>query len=290
MLELARVVSSVLTRLAEQGVSETPLEREWASILQTDEDEAEYCRSAARLGLDPYSMPEEYGDTILRAAEILPGELFGDFVDAAGPELMGDSLEWVARQSAEIESLHTTGKPGSRAAQDIGRLREQLSRSAVPHQQPWRLGWEQARRLRDVSQVGPLDMFDVKRYISSGVSPSPDGSLHVLGGLNGRGAAVAVLGRRSRPSGERFALARSMWHFIWEDGTYFLVTGAYTDRLKTERAFAAELLAPAAGIAEKLGVDPHSATEEDLEDVAQHFGVQPVLVSHQVRNQLMGAR
>jgi Zn-dependent peptidase ImmA (M78 family) len=78
-----------------------------------------------------------------------------------------------------------------------------------------------------------------------------------------------------------------MWHFVWEPGHYFVVTGAYTDRLKTERAFAAELLAPAAGIAERLGVDPRYATEEDLEEVAGHYGVQPLLISHQVRNQLM---
>jgi hypothetical protein len=53
--ELELLVTGTLTRLSEQGVTGTVLEKEWAAIQQTDPDEAEYCRAAARLGLDPYS-------------------------------------------------------------------------------------------------------------------------------------------------------------------------------------------------------------------------------------------
>jgi hypothetical protein len=53
--ELELMIAGTLTRLAEQGITGTVLEKEWAAIQQTDPDEADYCRAAARLGLDPYS-------------------------------------------------------------------------------------------------------------------------------------------------------------------------------------------------------------------------------------------
>jgi Zn-dependent peptidase ImmA (M78 family) len=73
---------------------------------------------------------------------------------------------------------------------------------------------------------------------------------------------------------------------LYEDDPLFLVTGAYTDRQKMERAFAAELLAPAKGIAERLGGTPDVVLLEDLEEVAQYFRVSPMVVEHQVENQL----
>jgi hypothetical protein len=282
-LELGRMVSGVITRLKEQGINGTSLEKEWIEILQTDEEEAEYCKAAARLGLDPYSMPEEYESTILRAAEALPTGVFGDLVDAADPGSLSLSLDWIIRLSEEIRSL-----PVSLAGRlEIAGLNDGVDQSLGRADQPWELGWAQARRLRVASRVGPLDKFKIDNYVSSVHRESPDSELLVLGGTNEHGIPVAALGRRTGVSAQRFSLARSMWHFVWEPGHYFVVTGAYTDRLKTERAFAAELLAPAAGIAERLGVDPRYATEEDLEEVAGHYGVQPLLISHQVRNQLM---
>jgi Zn-dependent peptidase ImmA (M78 family) len=81
-------------------------------------------------------------------------------------------------------------------------------------------------------------------------------------------------------------LSRAFWHVICEDEPHFLVTAAYTDHQKVERAFAAELLAPTEGIAKELD-NISMVTQEDLEQVAEHFGVSTMVVEHQLENQLI---
>jgi Zn-dependent peptidase ImmA (M78 family) len=81
---------------------------------------------------------------------------------------------------------------------------------------------------------------------------------------------------------------RALWHALFEqDSRRFLITSSYTERQKVERAFAAELLAPAAGVQRQLGVGADEATIEDLDDVGDHFGVSSLLIGHQVENQLL---
>jgi hypothetical protein len=69
--ELSIMISAVLTRLAEQGVGPTTLQKEWEVISNADPDEVSFCLAAARLGLDPYSDAERYGDSIIQASESL---------------------------------------------------------------------------------------------------------------------------------------------------------------------------------------------------------------------------
>jgi Zn-dependent peptidase ImmA (M78 family) len=66
-----------------------------------------------------------------------------------------------------------------------------------------------------------------------------------------------------------------------------VVTTAHTYRQRIERAFAAELLAPAEGIAELLESPPETASQEELEQIALRYGVSPVVIEHQVRNHLI---
>jgi hypothetical protein len=67
--EFTRLISAVLTRLAEKGVTDTPLEKEWAEIQRADPEEVEFCLAAARLGLDPYAEAAPYERLIVRAAD-----------------------------------------------------------------------------------------------------------------------------------------------------------------------------------------------------------------------------
>jgi Zn-dependent peptidase ImmA (M78 family) len=69
-----------------------------------------------------------------------------------------------------------------------------------------------------------------------------------------------------------------------------LITKSYTDLQKVGRAFAAELLAPAEGIRNKLPLPPSEAVQEDLGFVAEHFGVSPILIEHQLENQILSGR
>lgn len=55
------------------------------------------------------------------------------------------------------------------------------------------------------------------------------------------------------------------------------MTTAYTERQKVERAFAAEL----------LSVSPEIAIQDDLDGIAAHFQVSPMVIKHQLDNQLL---
>jgi Zn-dependent peptidase ImmA (M78 family) len=130
--------------------------------------------------------------------------------------------------------------------------------------------------------------FELKAYISGVEHISADRGLLAAGGPVEQHGPAVVTGQSQPASARRFTLARALWHHLWEEqNTLFLVTTAYTDRQKVERAFAAELLAPAAGVSQVLESDPETATVEDLERVAAAFKVSPLVVRHQLQNQLL---
>lgn len=58
---------------------------------------------------------------------------------------------------------------------------------------------------------------------------------------------------------------------------------------RASRAFAAELLAPAAGIEHYLKEAPEPG-ERVFELIADHFGANPTLIEHQYRNQILALR
>jgi Zn-dependent peptidase ImmA (M78 family) len=64
------------------------------------------------------------------------------------------------------------------------------------------------------------------------------------------------------------------------------VTTSHTDQQKVERAFAAELLAPAKGV-EHFILDEYGTLHvDDVDAIAEHFRVSPMLIADQIENQL----
>lgn len=108
-----------------------------------------------------------------------------------------------------------------------------------------------------------------------------------MGGARPHMRPTVAIGKNSHPRSQRFTLSRAFWRAVSDDSPLFLVTGASTDRQKTERAFAAELLAPAAGITAALESDVSDILPEDLEQVADHFDVSTIVVQRQIENQIL---
>lgn len=119
---LSSLVASVLTRLAEQGVPNTLLEREWEAITGTDGEEAEYCLAAARLGLDPYSEAHKVEASIIRASEQLSARVFDDFMDAVDPDLIDAGLDWLRAEKNKSYTASSTQRAKTRA------LRREMAR------------------------------------------------------------------------------------------------------------------------------------------------------------------
>lgn len=294
MHEFELLVSETLTRLSEQGVTGTVLENEWAAIQQTGPEEAEYCRAAARLGLDPYSGAEPYEKEIIRAAETLSGEVLTDFLNAVNPDHIESALTWLSsgrstieRRPSEIDAaLSESDAPGVAVVPEL-RAAHRASLSA--EDAPWDVGYQQARIVRSQIASDITARLAVDRYVPSRIRQAPDTSLQALGASTDQRPPLVIVGQRRTANSNRFTLSRALWHCIWDDSPLFIVTTAHTYRQRVERAFAAELLAPADGIAALLESPPETASQEELEQVAQRFGVSSMVVEHQVRNHLIAA-
>jgi len=282
---LAVFVDSVIDRLAEQGVAETPLATEWANIHSADEEESEFCTAAARLGLDPYSEALKYAEDIVWSAnQLADRELLRDFLDVVDPDKISITLGWVLRARSEMDDL--TSRPHG----EVAELRHLAT--ALPGWstlRPWEVGWEQARLIRQAANVEPDQPFDIERLVTDLTRATSSPGLHALGQAKEGASPLLIVSRRQSDASKRFVLARALWHVLWQDSPTFLVTSAHTDRQKIERAFAAELLAPARGISSGLVDDNvHSALEESaLDELAAHFRVSTLLVQHQIENQVL---
>jgi hypothetical protein len=158
--EFSRLISAVLTRLAEKGITDTPLEKEWAEIRRTDPEEAELCIAAARLGLDPYAEAAPYERLIVQAAEELRGNLLGDFRDAVEPALMSNALEWVRLARSDIGQGQQ-----AMAANDL--RRELRPPGLSPGDRSWENGWSQARAVRQALGLSDREAFVPASYIST---------------------------------------------------------------------------------------------------------------------------
>ncbi|WP_143663610.1 ImmA/IrrE family metallo-endopeptidase [Streptomyces sp. NRRL B-24085] len=279
--ELARIINSVISRLDECGLVATELHKEWAAVTGADAAEVEYCIAAARLGLDPYSEAHEFEDEIINSSQALASNMFDDFIDAVSPDRIHESLGWISRASATVDSI--TAPRSSRTAE----LRAGLTKCrTVATYRPWQMGWEQARIARQIAQVADTEPFALNDYVSAQELVSPEPRIQALGRQSGGGAALVIGSQQASSRTKNFLVGRALWHSVVDGDAPFLVTGAYTEKQKTERAFAAELLAPAAGIAALLDEDPWAASLESVERIADHFDVSAVLVQHQIDNQL----
>lgn len=274
----AAVVAGVLERLRDQGLPDTGLAKEWSAVQDADEDEAAYCLAAAGLGLDPTPTPTRTRRRSCGPPVSWTGRCCRTFWMASPPD--GSPKAWTGsgmhsssprRDSRQVprdcSACRSIPGPG-------GRTTGRGSPGGVRHAPC-------DRRSRSMPPSGSS-----RRTTSMGstaAAPTP-GCTPSAGPVTGGSWCWA--GSRG-PTGERFTLSRSLWHLLGAAGPEYLVTAAYTDRQKVERAFAAELLAPAAGIAAQLGDGLADVSTEDLDRVADHFAVSAILVEHQVANQLL---
>lgn len=287
-LALAQLVNQTVARLAEHEIGESVLFHEWSAIEGADAAETDFCIAAARLGLDPYSAADEVASDLTRAAGMLDGPLLEDFLNAVEPTGISRALDWVGVAAAAVDRSTRSGELGQ-----LIQLVGDAGGGALTRGKPWEQGWNEARTVRDLLEMAPDEVFPADRFIRSRVlaDRSPDHALQAVGGAGSDNSGLLVLGEGTGMTGRRFRQGRGLWHLLFgaDRSRHFLLTPARTDRQKTERAFAAELLAPAIGVREQLPVDPSKASSEDIDAAAAYFKVSPLLVRHQLENQLLAA-
>jgi hypothetical protein len=283
--ELQNLLEAVEERLHNRGVQGTPFQDDWQAIKQADGDEKAFCRAAARLGCDPYALSVSQQDEIIRAAEAVPDELHSEFYETA--DIAG--LEAQARLlSQEIDETRQAAGPA--------RLLQSLRGDIIPEDRgfPWEVGYAYARRVR--SHMGlenrPFGSLDdlIEAFSSPGdqalsqhrqVSGASYDLFDALVASENGDAGFSI--KRGRESSQKFTLCRSLFQYLTasERNTY-LVTRALSEEQRRNRAFAAELLAPSAAL--QKSVSSRIIDEEEVENIADHFGVSTYVIEHQLNN------
>jgi hypothetical protein len=282
--ELTRFVEAVLERLALEGLSGTFLHEEWSRIQEVSRQEEDFCRVAAALQLDPFQVTEEQESAIVEAHTKLSQRpaLEHEFFHAARINALSrqlgrlfDAEERLCREAAEEQCIR-------------------LQRVRIdPGQAPWDQGYALARELRrslGLEERRFQSFADLARTFSNGNRPFVEvASDHLFDALaleRAPGEAVLALSSsRQREESRTFAFCRALAEILTEDhhqGRLRLITPGQTERQKRNRAFAAEFLAPAALLHDRL---PGSVVGSDVvEELAEEFAVSSMVIEHQVEN------
>jgi len=257
---LYSLVTAVVERVCKGGAG-TELQEAWERVIGSlsDEDELKYCLAAGRIGINPY---DQDAIDISSFSSGLSENLFDDICEAATPDELNSATTWAR------ENIFAMGSFPNIDIRAFG-----VAPVVKPGEKPWDTGYEAARTLRQ--HLG-LEGYTPRAVVD-----------HVFGAAVSRGTPVAVgmpptavEGIVSRKNGtsqlaipsvparlRRSTLCRGAYR-AWktEDGEYSAVTSATTLEQQASRAFAAELLAPAEWLRERVGAS--GLTQNDVEEIA----------------------
>jgi hypothetical protein len=256
---------------------------------RADPDEALYCRCAGLLGADPYEPGDELDAAIRQTIALLGPELALEMFATAEAAGVASRARWLQDQArgAIRKSREVAGQ-----AHDLkDRLRAEMPRT----EKPWERGYLLARRLRALRGLAPDAPLPTVDAVTQAFFAAPASVVESLKDLEARsgarglasedgegfGIAIAPPGGRTVP---QFQLAATFADFLISgDDALYLSTVASTDRQKSNRAFAAEFLAPIDGIKENWS--PKKTPESNFAAIAERFGVSRFTVRYQVQNQ-----
>jgi len=155
----------------------------------------------------------------------------------------------------------------------------------------WSAGYEAARNVRAALNLdGQLLNSDASFRNVIGVTdsavkiePSQYSLFEAVIATNSQESPGFVLHSQDSESA-RFTLCRAVHEYLFGVVDSGAVARTYTDRQKRNRAFAAEMLAPAEVIRQRL--EGRSPDIERVGSLAREFGVSPLLVQNQIYNQI----
>ncbi len=282
--EIAAFISKVVARLETQGVMQTALAAEWKAIDATLPAEREFCETVGALGLDPYDLEDDCANEIFSVARAIPAEIKREFFLAADSSALTKQARWISKCLHQLDEHETKTKLAGKKGIYRG-----LARSSTA----WQDGYELARKFRSDSTLGKLThplrvekLCGIKKGHLPIIRVGQERKLDAVAKLPDElGPQVAT--SKTREVSKTYLLARALCEYLCSGAeNAALLTEISSDRQKRNRAFAAELLAPAEGLRKLLSGSRISQSE--VTEIAAHFGVSEWVVKYQVQNHRIG--
>lgn len=284
---LTSLVNQVLGRLEALGLQDNDdtlrLWTAWSAVGDSAAHEPETCRRLALLGLNPYD-PDEANEDIIavvdRAGEVLPAVLADDLLEGTRPAELVADLAWVEEGLRGLgagepppfgpvgRTAHEVGYVAAREARRLMGLDAQSPVGDLPEALVARLNWsDEVEREHHRAASGRLDA--------------------VVGWSHTTHRPLSIVPSTRSNAATRFRLARAAFLVLSGAATTAprLLSAAATWPQRASRAFAAELLVPAAALTERVG---GAVSEALVEEVAEEYRVSPLLVKHQIENHRLG--
>ncbi|HLL45706.1 MAG TPA: hypothetical protein VK399_03315 [Longimicrobiaceae bacterium] len=281
------LIQAVVERLEQYDVYGTLLQQEWAAVRDASPDEASFCAAAAALGLDPFSLTDEQAETITIAGNSIPESVLKEFFEAADFLVLREQTEHL------LEAIDVS-RSNPADLEPLRRLQAEMLYVPRPVGAPWNQGYALARDVRHRLGLNgqPLVSFDDLSHalgirpheLEQAIAPTMRyrDVFDAVVDVNDRGSPGFVISNQ-REDIKKFAFCRGLFEYLtFEPGLPLMVTKARSDRQKRNRAFAAEFLVPAGALRQRI----HTRTiaEEEIDDLADAFGVSPHVVRHQIEN------
>jgi len=288
---LYRFVEAVLERLDRHGDEDTRrLRANWQAVRESLEKEPDLCASSATLGVDPYDPTEltpELVDLLEHQVATQPTLLKNDLLEASSGKTLARDLDWTTAAASKLNGI-------------AGETNDQQEFGSAPHSMgtAHQVGYESARVYRKTFDIPDSPIGDVVALLQRRCGwpsepeiflegPSNPSRLAMVG-KDGAGYPLLVANHSRHETSRRFRIARGLYFLPSADhpSTRRLITGAHTWDQRASRAFAAELLAPAAVVHTEMAGDEIS--DELIDDVASKFIVSSWVIKYQLTNQRSG--
>lgn len=277
------LVSAVAERL---GTAGDELLASSVVRLLTGPEEAPIRRGLAALGLDPdadLGDDPALRDALAVALPSLPEPLQRDILDGFALDDLGTEVRWVHDLLRQARAVGTgEGRAFS------------MPRVAREHPLPHIAGYQRARAARrhmHLEPRGPLtdlphhigETFGAVQELELERRPARVGALVTYSGDR---SGVVVGSKTGSVQARRFRLARALHHWLYAPGAAQgrLLTQSHSWNQRASRAFAAEFLAPAEGIRERLDAAAGVDADVDLRSLAAEFMVSEQVIQFQAVN------
>lgn len=293
--ELTRFIDAVHRRLEDEEVPETVLGAEWRAIRELEPDEEDFCRLSAALGVDPFQAEEHLARRLIAIGDRIPIDLQEEFFSST-------DISIIESEAEALEEAIAVASNTNSGLEALRQLRDRLQLYASPHGAPpwmalelppWRQGYAAAQRVRDLLD---LDGSPLPSFQGIGRALGVEGALLDAGTRTVRGLmtidGVVGLDAQDRPgfavrasTGEarRFGVCRELFEYLATgQARSSLITRGGTDRQQRNRAFAAEFLLPSRALRERVSAG--AVTYQEVNEIADEFGVSWAVVSHQLEN------